>query len=90
MPAVSTDSRSSSPTRTRLPLTPKVTGSRRGGHATTRPVRSSGEAAVTAAVPELHITPNVVSAVRGGMRLSGLDLSDTSKARAVDMRGARI
>lgn len=90
MPATSANSRSSSPTRSRLPLTPRVTSSRRGGHATTRPARTSSEAAANAATPELHITPNVVSAARGGLDLTALNLSDASKARAVDMRGARI
>ena len=90
MPATSSDSASSSPTRSRLPMTPKVTSSRRGGHLATRPVRTSGEAPATAAAPEFHITPNVVIAARGGLDLSAMKPSDASKARAVDMRGARI
>ena len=90
MPATSANSRSGSSTRSRLPLTPKVTTSRRGGHVATRPVRTSGEATANAATPEIHITPNVVSAARGGLGLPDLNLSDAAKSRAVDMRGARI
>ena len=90
MPATSDNSRSSSPTRNRLPQTPKVAGSRRGGHASLRPARPSRSAGATAATPVLHITPNVVSAARGGLGLTAINLSDASKARAVDMRGARI
>ncbi len=78
-------------TRTRLPLTPKVTTNRRGGHDVARraqPVESPAAATVT---PAMHITPNVVSAARGGMALnSRTRLTDASKSRALDMRGLRL
>jgi hypothetical protein len=39
----------------------------------------------------MHITPNVVSAARGGMALnSRTRLTDASKSRALDMRGLRL
>jgi hypothetical protein len=39
----------------------------------------------------MHITPNVVSAARGGMALnSQTRLTDASKSRALDMRGLRL
>jgi hypothetical protein len=39
----------------------------------------------------MHVTPNVVSAARGGLALSGDNrLTDASKAGALDMRGLRL
>ncbi len=90
MPATSADSRSNSTTRSRLPLTPKVVASRRGGHAATRPARTAAAPAPVAVTPAMHLTPNVVSAARGGLTLSDIRLSDAFKAGALDMRGLRF
>ncbi len=91
MPATSANSRSSAPTRSRLPLTPKVVSSRRGGHAPTRPARTAAAPAPVAVTPSMHVTPNVVSAARGRLPLSGdLRLTDAFNARALDMRGLRF
>ena len=91
MPATSAHSRSNATSRSRLPLTPKVVASRRGGHAVTRPVRTAVVTEAAAVTPPMHVTPNVVSAARGGIALSnGTRLSDASKARALDMRGLRF
>ncbi len=92
MPATSANSRSNSATRNRLPLTPKVVASRRGGHAATRPARSAAAPAPApvAVTPAMHLTPTVVSAARGGLTLSDIRLSDAFKAGALDMRGLRF
>ncbi len=91
MPATSANSRSSRTTRTRLPLTPKVTSSRRGGHVATRRVGAPAETASVAVTPALHLTPNVVSAARGGLTLRlGNPLYDAFNAGALDMRGLRV
>ena len=92
MPATSADSHSSRSTGRRLPLTPSVVSSRRGGHVSSpRPVRASSDAQTVAATPAMHITPNVVSAARGGMALnSSTRLTDASRSRALDMRGLRL
>ncbi len=92
MPATSANSRSPRPTGRRLPLTPSVVSSRRGGHLSSpRPVRTQSESQTVASTPAMHITPNVVSAARGGMALnSHTRLTDASKSRALDMRGLRL
>ena len=92
MPATSANSRSARPSGRRLPLTPSVVSSRRGGHvSSSRPDRSASDAQVVPATPAMHITPNVVSAARGGMALnSSTLLTDASKSRALDMRGLRL
>ncbi len=91
MPATSATSRSASPTRSRLPLTPKVVANRRGGHAATRPVRTSTESTSVAASPAMHVTPNVVSAARGRVTpVRSTRLADAFDARALDMRGLRL
>ncbi len=91
MPATSANSRSAATTRSRLPLTPKVVSNRRGGHMATRPVRKPSEAAPVAATPAMHVTPNVVSVVRGGLTLQApTRLSDAYNAGALDMRRLRL
>ena len=91
MPATSADSRSARASRSRLPLTPKVVSSRRGGHLSTRPRRADAETASAAATPAMHVTPNVVSAARGGLALNlNTRLSDAWDAGALDMRGLRL
>ena len=91
MPATSPDYRSSRATGSRFPLTPKVTSSRRGGHLSPRPVRKPAEAAAAAATPAMHITPNVVSAVRGRLSLRAQSsITDAFNAGALDMRGLRL
>ena len=91
MPATSANSRSNSATRGRLPLTPKVVSSRRGGHVATRPARTAAAPAPVAATPAMHVTPNVVSAARGGSALKNRNrLTDAFKAGALDMRGLRF
>ncbi len=92
MPATSADSRSASTPGSRLPLTPKVISHRRGGHAPVRRVRAEAEGPATvASTPAMHITPNVVSAARGGLTLQSFTrLSDAYGSRALDMRGLRL
>ena len=66
--------------------------SRRGGPAATRPVPIRDEAATTvASTPAMHVTPNVVSATRGGLTATRKTrLSDAFNAGALDMRGLRF
>ena len=92
MPANSVKSRSASATRSRLPLTPKVVSSRRGGHVATRSARTAAApAAPVATTPAMHVTPNVVSAARGGLVLhTDNRLTDAFKSGALDMRGLRF
>ena len=91
MPATSTNSRSARASRSRLPFTPKVTATRRGGHSALRPVRTADEVAPVAATPSFHLTPNVVSAARGGLTPSiATPFTDAYKAGALDMRGLRF
>ena len=92
MPATTSNSRSSRSAGRRLPLTPSVVSSRRGGHLPSpRPVRATSDSQTVASTPAMHITPNVVSAARGGMALnSQTRLTDASKSRALDMRGLRL
>ncbi len=89
MPAISSDS--SRATHSRLPLTPKVMSSRRGGHLVTRRAQTPVEAGPASVTPAMHVTPNVVSAVRGGLNLrSEINFTDAYKAGALDMRGLRL
>ncbi len=91
MPATSANSRTARTSRSRLPLTPKVVSSRRGGHLSTRPLRSEAEAAPVASTPAMHVSPNVVSAARGGLTLKlNTSFSNASNAGALDMRGLRL
>lgn len=91
MPATSANSRSARPTRTRLPLTPKVTSSRRGGHVATRLSRTPAESAPVGGTPAMHLTPNVIVTARGGLSPNGdTRLSDATQSRALDMRGLRL
>ena len=50
----------------RLPLTPKVTSVRRGFHAPAKAVKTEHAPSSSVATREFHLTPNVVSATRGG------------------------
>ncbi len=52
--------------RSRLPLTPKVTSVRRGTHAPVEAVTTEHAPSSSVATREFHLTPNVVSATRGG------------------------
>ena len=57
----------------------------------TRPARKPVEASSVDASPAMHVTPNVVSAARGGRTLrSTTRFSDAFNAGALDMRGLRI
>lgn len=92
MSATSANSRSAAPSRSHLPLTPKVVSSRRGGHAAVRSAAPRAqESASVSAGPALHVSPNVVSAARGGLTLQNkTSLSDALTAGALDMRGLRL
>jgi hypothetical protein len=91
MSATSANSRSTRPNRNRLPLTPKVMSSRRGGHLVPRPEPTPAETAPVVGTPAMHITPNVVVAARGDVSLSGgKSFSRAYKAGALDMRGLRF
>ncbi len=91
MSALSAGYRSARPASTRLPLTPKVTSSRRGSHAPIRSAPSPVEPATVASTPAMHVTPNVVIAARGSVTTSlSTSLSDASQARALNMRNLRI
>lgn len=54
--------------RTHLPLTPKVTSARRGGHLIAARANRAESPVAESATPAMHITPNVVVATRGGVR----------------------
>ena len=92
MPATSANSRSARSAGRRLPLTPKVVASRRGGHvSTSRPARATSASQAVASTPAMHVTPNVVIAARGGVAASSrTSLTAASKSRALDMRGLRF
>lgn len=90
MSAVSSRSRNTGTSSSRLPLTPKVTSSRRGGHAPNRSAPSPVEPTSVAASPAMHITPNVVTVARGGVAPSfSTTFSDASQSRALNMRNLR-
>ena len=86
MAATSTNSRSSRSARTRLPLTPKVTSARRGVHAVVPTAAVEQAPAGAASTPAFHLTPNVVSAVRGGTKLEGTE-SLAKALRSTPRRG---
>ena len=77
--------------RNRLPLTPKVTSSRRGGHHTIGRVQRAESPAAPAATPALHITPNVVVSARGDVRGARRASGRRSAAQAAfDLRNFRV
>lgn len=90
MAANTAPSRPSSTTRTRLPLTPRVTSSRRGSHA---PIRSETVERQNGspAQPAIHLTPDVIIAPRGNLSLAetGRSFSEGFATRAFDIRRAR-
>lgn len=93
MPAGSEVSRKAIATRNRLPLTPSVTSSRRGGHA---PIRSEtverpSGAPATPATPAMHLTPNVVIAARGTVSAEdrGRSFAQALDLGAIDVRRLR-
>lgn len=90
MSAISTGSRNTRTPSSRLPLTPKVTTSRRGGHAPNRSAPSPVEPTPVAKTPAMHVTPNVVVVTRGQVAPSfSTALSDASQSRALSMRTLR-
>ncbi|CAA9486115.1 MAG: hypothetical protein AVDCRST_MAG69-1072 [uncultured Solirubrobacteraceae bacterium] len=90
MSAVSAGSRNTRTPSSRLPLTPKVTSSRRGGHAPNRSGPSPVESAPVATTPAMHITPNVVTVARGDVAPSfTTSFSAASQSRALNMRNLR-
>ena len=90
MSAISDRSRTTSTPSNRLPLTPKVTSSRRGGHAPNRSAPSQVESAPVATTPAMHITPNVVTVARGDVAPSfTTTFSDASQSRALNLRNLR-
>ena len=66
MPATRSNPHTSQSSRDRLPLTPKVTSVRRGAHAPVEAVTTEHAPSSSVATREFHLTPNVVSATRGG------------------------
>lgn len=90
MSANSARSRNTGTPSNRLPLTPKVTSSRRGGHAPNRSAPSPVEPTPVATTPAMHITPNVVTVARGDVAPNfSSTFSDASKSRALNMRNLR-
>ena len=75
--------------RNRLPLTPKVTTSRRGGHQTAGRAQRTESPAVPAATPAMHITPNVVMAARGDVRSARRGRRSILQVDALDLRRFR-
>lgn len=90
MPAGSEVSRKAIATRNRLPLTPSVTSSRRGGHA---PIRSETveRPSGAPATPAMHLTPNVVIAARGTVSAEdrGRSFAQALDLGAIDVRRLR-
>jgi len=90
MPAKTATSRTSTSNRSRLPVTPRVTTSRRGGHA---PIRSDdvGRQGGGPARPAIHMTPDVIVAPRGTLSLGdmGRSFAEGFAARAFDIRRMR-
>jgi hypothetical protein len=90
MPATSEASHKSRTTGTRLPRTPSVISSRRGGHAPLRS-RAAQRQAGAPATPAIHLTPDVVIAPRGTLSVEnkGRAFARARDAGALDMRRLR-
>ena len=74
--------------RNRLPLTPKVTATRRGVHQSAGRAQRAESPAPTGATPAMHITPNVTIAGRGDVRSARRARGQRSilRANAIDLR----
>ncbi len=85
MAATRSTHRINSTTRTRLPLTPKGKPSHRGEHSVAPRVEREPAVSVT---PAMHVTPNVVIAVRGDVRSDRRERGErrTPRMSALDLR----
>jgi hypothetical protein len=91
MAANSGTSTTPSTSRARLPLTPRVTSSRRGGHAPIRSQTAERQSAAPA-TPAMHLTPDVLIAPRGNLSIEekGRSFAKVFETRALDMRRLRL